>query len=132
MQFIDKVAWIYLRDGKVLSTRSHGKAVFYLPGGKREPGETDEVCLIREILEELSVNLAPDTLHRLGTFEAQAHGHPPGVLVRMACYAAEPLGEPRASAEIAEWQWLSYADRPRASEVDGLVFDWLHERGDLA
>ena len=38
---IDKIAWIRLEDGKILSTRSRGKDVYYIPGGKREPGETD-------------------------------------------------------------------------------------------
>jgi 8-oxo-dGTP pyrophosphatase MutT (NUDIX family) len=36
-----KVAWIRLEEGRILSTRSRGKEVYYLPGGKREPGESD-------------------------------------------------------------------------------------------
>lgn len=131
MSAIDKVAWIHLRDGKVLSARSRGKDRFYLPGGKREPGESDAQCLTREIREELAVELRPDSIAYLATFQAQAHGHADGVLVRMICYAAEPEGEPAAAAEIEEWQWLGYADKHRASAVDGLVFDWLHARGAL-
>ncbi|MFI9597344.1 hypothetical protein [Nonomuraea sp. NPDC052265] len=38
---IDKIAWIHLDNGKILSTRSRGKNAYYIPGGKREPGETD-------------------------------------------------------------------------------------------
>ena len=38
---IDKIAWVHLVGGRILSTRSRGKAVYYLPGGKREPGESD-------------------------------------------------------------------------------------------
>lgn len=30
---IDKLAWIYLKDRRVLSTRSVDKDVYYLPGG---------------------------------------------------------------------------------------------------
>jgi len=131
MSAIDKVAWICLREGKVLGARSRGKDRFYLPGGKREAGESDAQCLTREIREELAVELRPDSIAYLATFQAQAHGHADGVLVRMICYAAEPVGEPSAVAEIEEWQWLSYADKHRASIVDGLVFDWLHERGAL-
>ncbi len=48
---IDKIAWIHLEDGKILSTRSRGKDVYYIPGGKREPGETDVDTLTREIDE---------------------------------------------------------------------------------
>lgn len=131
MSVIDKVAWVYLRDGKILSARSRGKDRFYIPGGKREAGESDVQCLMREVREELAVELRADSIGYLATFEAQAHGHPEGTVVRMICYAADPIGEPTASAEIEEWQWLRYADKARASEVDGLVFDWLRGRGAL-
>ena len=55
MKIIDKLAWIELKDKSILSTKSYGKDKYYIPGGKREIGETDEQALIREINEELSV-----------------------------------------------------------------------------
>jgi 8-oxo-dGTP diphosphatase len=132
MTLIDKIAWIRLADGKILSTRSRGKDVYYLPGGKREPGETDVQTLVREIREELDVAIAPDSASHVGTFEAQAHGHATGVTVRMTCYAADYAGTPAASSEIAELAWLSYADRDRVSPVDQIIFDHLHDGGQLA
>ena len=33
--FIDKIAWLYIKDRKVLSTRSKGKDVYYFPGGNQ-------------------------------------------------------------------------------------------------
>lgn len=125
---IDKVAWLHVTDGAVLSTRSRGKDVWYFPGGKREPGETDVDTLVREVREELAVAIAPDTARHVGTFEAQAHGHPEGLTVRMTCYAAEHRGEPTPSSEIEEVGWLTYADRHRVSPVDQLIFDHLRER----
>lgn len=74
MKIIDKLAWIELKDKTVLSTKSYGKDKYYLPGGKRETGETDEQALVREINEELSVTIDNKTLNYIGTFEAQAHG----------------------------------------------------------
>ena len=68
MTLIDKIAWIRLADGKILSTRSRGKDVYYLPGGKREPGETDVQTLVREIREELDVTIAPASASHVGTF----------------------------------------------------------------
>ena len=129
---IDKVAWVHLEGGRILSTRSQGKDKYYLPGGKRESGETDAQCLQREISEELAVSLKPETLRSVGVFEAQAHGHAPGRNVRMSCYAAEYEGTLAASAEIAEFVWLAYADRERCSPVDQIIFDWLRDRGDLS
>ncbi|WP_438872307.1 NUDIX hydrolase [Paractinoplanes rishiriensis] len=54
---IDKVAWIRIDGGRILSTRSRGRCLYYLPGGKREKGEDDLQTLAREIREELSVDL---------------------------------------------------------------------------
>jgi 8-oxo-dGTP pyrophosphatase MutT (NUDIX family) len=128
---IDKIAWIHLDDGRILSTRSRGKDVYYLPGGKREPGETDLDTLVREIDEELAVTILPETAAHLDTFEAQAHGHADGVLVRMTCYTAEHRGTPAPSSEIEEVAWLGYRDRDRVSPVDQIIFDRLHQAGRL-
>ncbi|MFB4302993.1 NUDIX domain-containing protein [Actinomadura sp. NTSP31] len=130
-RLIDKIAWILLDDGRVLSTRSRGKDVHYLPGGKREPGESDAQTLAREIKEELTVDVLPETAAHLGTWEAQAHGHAGGVTVRMTCYTADYTGTPAASSEIEEIAWLGYADRDRVSPVDQLIFDDLHAAGRL-
>ncbi|MEV4626830.1 NUDIX domain-containing protein [Micromonospora sp. NPDC049523] len=132
MTVIDKIAWIRIENSAILSTRSHGKDVYYLPGGKREPGETDLATLVREIDEELRVAIAPESVTPVGTFEAQAHGHSEGITVRMTCYAADYSGVLTASNEIAEVAWLGYADRHRVSAVDQIIFDRLHESGQLA
>ncbi|MEV4826564.1 NUDIX domain-containing protein [Micromonospora sp. NPDC049274] len=127
MREIDKVAWILIEDGRVLSTRSQGKDVWYLPGGKREPGESDLETLRREIDEELSVEVdVRDAVH-LGTFSAQAHGHATGITVRMTCYRAGYRGRLRPASEIAEMAWLGYAERHRTSPVDQLIFDHLRD-----
>jgi 8-oxo-dGTP diphosphatase len=126
---IDKVAWVRLEDGKVLSTRSRGKDTYYLPGGKREDGESDLQTLVREIREELAVEIVPESVAPLGVWEAQAHGHPDGVTVRMSCYTGDYRGTPRPSSEIEEVVWLSYADRAWVAPVDQLIFDALRGRG---
>jgi 8-oxo-dGTP diphosphatase len=128
---IDKIAWLRLEGGKILSTRSRGKDVYYLPGGKREPGETDVQTLVREIEEELTVAIEPVSAVHAGTFEAQAHGHAAGVVVRMTCYTADYRGTLTASSEIEEFVWLSYADRGRVAPVDQIIFDRLHRTGSL-
>ena len=128
---IDKVAWLELTDGRILSTRSRGKTVYYLPGGKREPGESDVETLVREVAEELAVRIDPATAVHEGTFTAQAHGHPTGVAVRMTCYSANYEGTPKASSEIEEVRWLTYADRGNVSPVDQQIFDHLHAAGRL-
>ena len=130
--FIDKLAWLYLKEGKLLSTRSKGKSVYYIPGGKREKGETDQQALVREIREELSVDLVADSIQYAGRFKDQAHGHAQGIEVQMTCYWAEYSGKLAPAAEIAEMVWLTYADHEKISPVDKLIFDWLHEQKLLA
>lgn len=128
---IDKVAWVELERGRILSTRSRGRVRYYLPGGKRERGETDLDTLVREIKEELSVDLQPDSATFLGEFSAQADAAPAGVQVRMRCYECRYLGQLRPAAEIAEMAWLGYLGRAFSSPVDQLVFDRLRAAGRL-
>ncbi|KNX36563.1 NUDIX hydrolase [Luteipulveratus halotolerans] len=126
---IDKSAWIHLEQGRLLSTRSCGRGAYYVPGGKPEPGESRLQTLVREIREELTVEIDPGTARLYGVFEAQAHGHPDGVLVRMACYFAEYTGQITPAAEIEEVAWLTAGDIGSVSPVDELVMRRLGKDG---
>lgn len=67
VSMIDKIAWIRVEDGRILSSRSRGKDVYYIPGGKPEPGEEDIETLVREVEEELSVDqIVFDHRHEAG------------------------------------------------------------------
>lgn len=125
---IDKLAWVRIEQGRLLCVRSRGKDAFFLPGGKREPGESDEQALVREVSEELGVALNVATVKHLHVFEAQAHGQPEGVLVRMTCFTGDYDGELRPAAEIEELAWLSAGDSERMSLVTRIIADWLREQ----
>jgi 8-oxo-dGTP pyrophosphatase MutT (NUDIX family) len=128
-QEIDKLAWIHLCEKQLLGARSRGRDAYYLPGGKREPGESDHAALIREIREELSVDLIPESIEYVGSFTAQADNKAEGTLVRMTCYSAGFQGGIAASAEIEEVVWMFYKDRERCSPVVRIILDWLKEKG---
>ncbi|MBR3674489.1 MAG: NUDIX domain-containing protein [Clostridia bacterium] len=129
MKEIDKIAFMYLKDGKILSTLSKGKDTYYIPGGKREGNETDEETLIRECKEELTIDIKKDTIKYYGTFEAQAHGKAEGVIVKMTCYMAEFDGELKPDSEIQEMIWLDYSNlNVKISPVDQLIFKDLYEK----
>jgi|UPI0003A52D0F 8-oxo-dGTP diphosphatase len=128
MTQIDKLAWLTIQERRLLCVRSHGKQRFYIPGGKRDPGESDEAALLREITEELTVQLSPASLRLAGDFRAQADGKADGVMVRLRCFFADGQGSPTPAAEIAELAWLGSADEDRLSAPALLVVMWLREQ----
>lgn len=128
MKEVDKIAFIYVKEGKILSTLSKGKDTYYIPGGKREGIETDEETLVRECKEELTIDIKKDSIQYYGTFKAQAHGKAEGILVKMTCYMADFEGELKASSEIQEIRWLDYNDLDKISPVDKLIFNDLYEK----
>lgn len=129
MDLIDKLAWIYIKDRKILSTRSKGKNAYYIPGGKREKGESDKEALTREVKEELDVDLLPKTIAYLDTFKAQAHGKPEGVFVQMTCYTGDYTGNLTPSSEIEEMIFLSSDTNPELLPlVDRIIFAYLKEK----
>ena len=129
MKEIDKIAFIYLKNGKVLSTLSKGKDTYYIPGGKREGSETDEETLIRECNEELTINILKDTIKYYGTFKAQAHGKAEGIIVKMTCYTADFEGALKPDSEIEEIKWLDYSNlNVKISPVDELIFKDLYDK----
>ncbi len=112
-------------DGRVLLARRppggpHG-GLWEFPGGKVEPGEAPEAALVREIREELGVEVAVEG--RICTVE---HRYP-HLAIRMTAYGCRlASGEPRplgcqAFAWVDPRDLLSYpmpeADRPVARRV---------------
>jgi 8-oxo-dGTP diphosphatase len=74
-QCVEVSAALIFRAGKLLITQRHAGAhlggLWEFPGGKREAGETFEECLVREIREELGVEIAVGEL-----FEEVAYAYP--------------------------------------------------------
>lgn len=129
MNEIDKLAWLCIKDKRFLGARSKNKDTYYIPGGKRENGENDHEALIREIKEELSVDLIPATIKYVGSFKAQAHDKADGLMVKITCYLAEFTGEIQANTEIEEVAWLNHKDEIKCSPVTKIIMDWLKSEG---
>lgn len=97
-------------DRRVLVVRKQGTTRFMQPGGKPEPGETPAETLIRELHEELGLELAPADLEPLGVFVSAAANEPDHRVVADAFVVAIGAAEPVAQAELAELRWITPAD----------------------
>ncbi|MEV6257303.1 NUDIX domain-containing protein [Nocardia sp. NPDC051911] len=129
---IRTAALAHVRDRRLLQARSAGKDVFYMAGGKIDPGETPEAALHREVREELGVGVV--AYDELGVFRAEAYGHSPGTQLHMTCFTAELDGEPRPTSEIAELRYFTvreYAAMDHVAPGSMLVFRRLHELGEV-
>lgn len=103
--YIDKIAYIFIKDRGVMFTWEIGKTAWIIPGGKREKRETDIEVLARELKEEFSVDLIRDTVKFLKIYEGQAHGHPDGTIVKIACYKCEYIGKIKLNPLIEKIKW---------------------------
>ncbi len=93
--------------GLLLVSKHAAPDVFYLPGGKPEPGEAPLTCLERELAEELGVGIAAAELFT----EVRAPAALEGVDMWMTVFRTRLAGEPAPGAEIAHLRW------------------WPHDRG---
>lgn len=126
-QLIEKLAWIHIVDGKILSTFNKAMTKYNIPGGKRKVNESDAQALSRVIKKALRVDLQLSSLSFIGIFETQTEGRKVGILVRMTCYTATYTGDISSYSEIDKIAWLNYADRDKVSKVDQLIFDFLKD-----
>ncbi|MFC6705281.1 NUDIX hydrolase [Flexivirga alba] len=100
------VSAVVFRDpeGRVLTVRKSGTEMFMFPGGKLEPGEHAVDAAVREVGEELDIQVRADDLRMVGTFSSDA-ANEPGHTVTATVYehAYVPVAAP--AAEIAELRW---------------------------
>jgi 8-oxo-dGTP diphosphatase len=102
------IAGAVLDGGRLLLVSKHAAPdVYFLPGGKPEPGEPPLRCLRRELREELGVGLA--AAERFADVRAPAALE--GVEMMMTVFVVRLAGTPAPASEIASVRWWPAADR---------------------
>ena len=86
------------------SSRMSMPGLWEFPGGKLEPGEEPEAALIREIREELGVELA------VGVLVADHTHEYPSIVVRLRTYEARIIEGRPIAKEHERLEWRSVAD----------------------
>jgi 8-oxo-dGTP diphosphatase len=114
--------------GLLLVSKRAAPDVFYLPGGKPEPGEGTLACLERELLEELGVTVAEAEPFA----EVRAPAALEGVEMWMTVFLARLAGVPAPAAEIASLRWWPRDATPRlAPAIRDVVIPRLRAAGRL-
>ena len=114
MKTIEVAAAIIVKDNKVFATqRGYGefKDGWEFPGGKLEPGESAREALVREIREELDVDI------RVGRLLETVEYDYPKFHLTMHCFICELLSEEIVLKEHEDARWL------KEEELD--TVDWL-------
>jgi 8-oxo-dGTP diphosphatase len=103
-KIIDVSAALVFHKGRLLITRrraeSHLGGLWEFPGGKREADETFEECLVREIREELGIEITVGKL-----FEEITHAYPEKT-VHLKFFICEWVKDEPQALGCAEFKWV--------------------------
>jgi len=113
-------AVVFDTQGRLLMIqRGHdpGAGLWSIPGGRIEPGETDEQALVRELLEETNLQVMVGKL--VGRVRREG---PPGTVIDIRDYAATvAAGTLRAGDDAADARWVTTAELARLEVTEGLI-----------
>lgn len=112
MAYFNKIGLLILNENQskfLACEKNYFTSDFLLPGGKIEPSETDEVCIIREIREELDIEVDRNSLAFFAEYHGSAAGDPTKD-VSIKLYQGDIIGIPKPSSEIVRLHWIGKED----------------------
>lgn len=111
---VEVAAGLVFRESKLLISRrhpaTHQGGLWEFPGGKREPNETFEACLARELMEELGIEVAVGRL-----VESLTHAYPEKT-VHLRFFACRWIRHEPQPLDCAALKWIT------ATELDLYTF----------
>lgn len=128
---IDVAAGLIFQAGKLLLTQrcagGHLENLWEFPGGKREPGETFEECLARELFEELGIEVSVGEL-----LQQVTHAYPEKSIHLKFFRCTIVSGEPQPIAcQALEWVKKEDLTRFQFPAADEKILEMLRENHSL-
>ena len=114
----------------LLCRKNRDTSLLITPGGRIEPNESAQECLVREISEELGSKVSLSDLHYFGTYRDIAAGSTEKI-VEIQLYSGTLSGQPVPQSEIAELVWFGPADDKTqlAPSIRNQILPDLSKRG---
>lgn len=113
---------VVIKNRKLLLAFSKNKQAYYLPGGKTDPGETTVSALIREVKEELNIQLNEKELAFYMHVTAPAFGEANGIIMEQDCFLHDLQQTPHPNAEIGSVRFFDIAGyRLEPAQVPGVI-----------
>ncbi len=107
MEIRTRVAAIIIQKGKLLFVKGKGYDELWTPGGKVEPGESEEECMARELKEEIGVELV--SMRFFGEYLRESP-YEPQKMVGSRVYIVDIAGKIKPAHEIKKHIWVSLGD----------------------
>jgi len=131
METIDVSAGLVFRSGKLLITQRHDDThlggLWEFPGGKREAQETFEACLVRELQEELGVEVSVGAL-----FASIRYTYPERTVALRFFVCRLERGEPQLiGCSALKWVGRSELDDYEFPAADAQLLEKLRAANEL-
>lgn len=124
-------ALLFDQDGKILITQrpagSHLEGLWEFPGGTIEEGESPEQALLREIKEEINLDIKVKKLFWQERFEYDVKK----IHISFYLCAITPGRQEVVPLEVADFRWVTIEELPnyKFPAADEALLEKLHKRG---
>jgi len=121
MAYFNKIGLLLLDENQtkfLVCEKDNFTSDFIMPGGQLDKNESDKECLVREIKEELAVDVDKSSLKFINEYTDVAGGDPTKD-VSIKLYEGRIIGKPTPSQEIINFHWIGKKDlsNPRLSPI---------------